>query len=129
MMVFPANRVHGKMTINGRRGCHHLIRDRFDLTVECIRRHYQNEPSPLSDVLMRYADFFKLFIDFHSYVEFFLLQDLVAEDFSAVKYFTPFDNFSGSPLPANKKVYVEYMQHAITFITARAQRILEAQRS
>ena len=33
MMVFPATRVDGKMTINQRRGCHHQIKDRFDLTV------------------------------------------------------------------------------------------------
>src|SRR5262245_54678095 len=32
MMVFPANQVAGKMTINGQRGCHPRIKDRFDLT-------------------------------------------------------------------------------------------------
>ena len=40
MMVFPGNRIDGKMTINQARGCHPRIRDRFDLTVECIRLHY-----------------------------------------------------------------------------------------
>jgi hypothetical protein len=34
MMVFPANRVGGAMTINGARGFHPRIKDRFDLTVE-----------------------------------------------------------------------------------------------
>jgi hypothetical protein len=40
MMVFPGYQVDGKMTINAQRGCHPRIRDRFDLTLECIRRHY-----------------------------------------------------------------------------------------
>ena len=64
MMVFPGNKVGGKMTINGARGFHPRIKDRFDLTVECIRRHYLDEPSPLSGALARYADFFGLFGDF-----------------------------------------------------------------
>lgn len=45
-MVFPSNMVDGKMTINWARGCHTRITDRFDLTVECIRRHYQGGDSP-----------------------------------------------------------------------------------
>jgi hypothetical protein len=36
MMVFPGNMVESKMTINAARGCHPRIKDRFDLTVECI---------------------------------------------------------------------------------------------
>ena len=79
-MVFPAQRVDRKMTINGARAFHPRIKDRFDLTLECIRRHYLDEPSPLSDVLARYADFFGLFGDFAGYVDFFHLQDLVNED-------------------------------------------------
>src|SRR5262245_9184691 len=34
MMLFPGNKVDGKMTINGARGCHPRIRDRFDLTLK-----------------------------------------------------------------------------------------------
>ena len=79
MMVFPGNRVGRKMTINMARGCHPRIKDRFDLTVECIRRHYLDEPSPLRDPLARYADFFGLFGDFAGYTDFFYLQDLVNE--------------------------------------------------
>jgi hypothetical protein len=40
MMIFPANRVDGKQTINCVRGFSRQIADRFDLTLECIRRHY-----------------------------------------------------------------------------------------
>jgi hypothetical protein len=51
MMVFPGNCVDRKMTINQARGCRPKIKERFDLTLECIRRHYLDEPSPLSDTL------------------------------------------------------------------------------
>ena len=78
MMVFPGNRIGRKMTINMARGCHPRVKDRFDLTLECIRQHYLDEPSPLRDTLARYADFFGLFGDFAGYVDFFHLRDLVA---------------------------------------------------
>lgn len=126
MMVFPGNRVDRKMTINGARGFHPRIKDRFDLTVECIRRHYRNEFSPLSDTLARYADFFRLFGDFWGYVEFFLLQDLVTEDCSAVRFLTPFDDFKTSPLPESMDAYIVYRQLAVDFIKERNQRILES---
>ena len=123
MMVFPANRIDMKMTINGARGCHPLIKDRFDLTVECIRRHYRNETSPLRETLERYGDFFCLFGNFYGYVKFFLLQDMVAEDCSAVKFFAPFNGFNTSPLPASKEAYSAYKQLAVDFIMARNNRI------
>lgn len=47
MMVFPGNRINGKRSINGERGCNGKIDDRFDLTLECIRRHYLGQWSPL----------------------------------------------------------------------------------
>jgi hypothetical protein len=106
MMVFPGNRIGRKMTINGQRGFHPRIKDRFDLTVECIRRYYRNEDSPLRDTFARYADFFELFVDFRGYVEFFLLQDLVADNFSAVRLFTPFEGFNTSPLPRSIEDYM-----------------------
>lgn len=125
MTLFPGNRIENKMTINGARGCHPLIKDRFDLTVECIRRHYRGETSPLTDVLKRYADFFRLFGDFRGYVDFFLLQDLVAEDLS-VKFFAAFDDFRTSPLPSCFEEYTTYRQLAIEFIEARNRRILHS---
>jgi len=129
MMIFPGNQIDGKMTINGQRGCHPRIKDRFDLTVECIRRYYRNEPSllsPLSDTLTRYADFFDLFGDFRGYVEFFLLQDIVTEDCSAVKFSMPFDEFIVWPFPASIEDYKAYKHLAVEFIQARNQRILES---
>ena len=123
MMVFPGNRVDRKMTINMARGCHPRIKDRFDLTVECIRRHYLDEPSPLSDPLARYADFFGLFGDFAGYVDFFHLQDLVDHGGAAVKFFMPFEDFTASPLPGTLDAYLVYRQRAIEFIESRNHRI------
>ena len=125
MMIFPGNRIDRKMTINGARGFHPRIKDRFDLTVECIRRYYNGENSPLSVTLERYGDFFRLFESFHGYVEFFLLQDMVADNFKCVKFFMPFDGFDTSPLPASMKAYRSYKRCAIDFIEARNWRILE----
>jgi hypothetical protein len=124
MMLFPGNQVDRRMTINAARGCHPRIKDRFDLTVECIRRYYLEEESPLRATLARYVDFFRLFGDFRGYVEFFLLQDLVTEDFSAVRFFAPFEEFKSWPVPETMAAYLEYRERAICFIQARNQRLL-----
>jgi hypothetical protein len=124
MMLFPGNKVDGKQTLNGARGFNRKIADRFDLTLESIRRHYRSEESPLGDTLNRYREFFSLFGDFRGYVEFFLLQDLIAgDDFERVKFFMHFDNFTTSSVPKDLETYVEYRRRSIEFVTARNRRI------
>lgn len=123
MMLFPGRRIGRKMTINSARGFHPLIKDRFDLTVECILRHYSGQKHPLSGPLERYADFFDLFGDFRGFVHFFLLEDIVTEDCASVRHFTPFDDFQTSPLPPDKAAYLSYVEHAAAFIEARNRRI------
>ena len=123
MMVFPGNPVDGKWTINQARGCNSRIDDRFDLTVECIRRHYLGESSPLSDTLARYSEFFDLFGDLAGYVDFFHLQDLVDEATSTVRFFTPFDDFIGPARPTNLDAYLSYRRHAAEFLESRNRRI------
>jgi len=123
MMVFPGNRIDGKQTINGARGCITKIADRLDLTLECIRRHYLGLGSPLGETLERYGDFFALFGNFEGYVDFFILQDLVTDDYSAVRFFTPFDNFNTSSMPKDGETYKEYRRLSIEFIKARNCRI------
>jgi len=126
MMVWPSTRVGGAMTINGARGFDRAIADRFDLTLECIRRHYLGEASTtrlLGPALARYPEFFRLFTDFAGFVDFFLLQDLVDERTSAVRFFTPFESFAASPLPTNLDAYRGYRRRAIEFIEARNRRI------
>jgi len=125
MIIFPSNRVEGKNTINGARGFHSLIKDRIDLTLECIRRYYNNEISPLTETLIRYADFFALFCNFKGYIEFFLLQDLVTEDFSAIIFFMPFDDFNSPVVPKTLDDYLSYKHLTIKFVNERNQRMLE----
>jgi len=62
-IIFPSYQVDRKVTINAARGMNTKIADRFDLTLECIRRHYATEKSPLAVVLERYNDYFKLFVN------------------------------------------------------------------
>ena len=124
--IFPAKRIDNKMTINGARGVNHKIQDRFDLTLECIRRFYQKEDSPLNEVFKRYADFFSLFQDFRGYVEFFHYQDLVEKDFLKIRFWHDFDDFNSPPLPANKEEYLSYKEKVIDFLHGRNQRILNS---
>jgi hypothetical protein len=72
-IVFPRNKIDGKMTINGARGLNRKINDRIDLTLECIKRYYIGQNSPLADCLDRYSAFFDLFVDFKGYVDYFYL--------------------------------------------------------
>ena len=122
-IVFPSRRIEGKPTINGARGLHSKIRDRFDLTLECIRLHYQGEGSPLSETLARYTDFFALFGSFEGYVDYFLLQDLVSKDGTSVSFFIPFRDFDGSPLPGNVYEYRSYKDSLVSFVIARNDRM------
>lgn len=124
MIVFPAHRIDRLGTINQDRGMHPAISDRFDLTLECIRRHYYSVlPNPLAGTLSRYAAFFALFGDFPGYVNFFLLDDLVTYDFR-VRFFMRFDgDFRAPPVPNDVDTYREYRQRSIEFIEARNRRI------
>lgn len=125
MMIFPASRVDGKMTINGARGFHRRIADRFDLTVECIRRHYAGEASPLGDTLARYASFFDLFESFEGYVDFFLLQDIV-DDTGGVRFAMPFDDFTTPAVPGDLETYRAYMHQSMEFLRARCARMVQS---
>ncbi len=120
-IVFPAHRKDG-FTINQARGVNRKIGDRFDLTLECIRRFYKNEISPLYDTLNRYKDFFDLFVDFNEYVDFFLLQDFVNAQ-KQINFTLPFDDFSRSSLPQNSDEYRQYKDKTIEIIEKRNSRI------
>lgn len=123
MILFPAVQVDGKQTINQARGTNAKIEDRFDLTLECIRRHYVGAASPLTHDLARYATFFSLFGGFRGYVDFFLLQDLVTRDYSTVRFWAQFHDFTTSALPADIDAYRRYRTEMLTWIDARNRRI------
>jgi hypothetical protein len=58
-------------------------------------------------------------------VDFFLLQDLVADDYShfAVTTFPPFDDFRFPPARRDIDTYREHRRHSIEYIDARNIRI------
>ena len=122
-IIFPSERINNQMTINGARGVNKKIRDRFDLTLECIRKYYKNEDSPLNETFERYKQFFNLFESFKGYVDFFLLQDLVTSDYLSIKYFVPFESFEDYPLPNDIEEYKQYKYNLSNFVLARSQRM------
>ena len=122
-IVFPQNQVDRKPTINGARGFDPRIRDRMDLTLECIRLHHLGHNSPLGATLGRYGRFFALFEDFRGYVDHFLLQDLVTDDYSAIKFLMPFEHFCRPALPKDLEAYKAYRSLTTAFVEARNRRI------
>jgi hypothetical protein len=124
-IIFPGDRRNGLHTINQERGMSRLINDRMDLTLECIRRYYINENSPMMDTIGRYSDFFSLFSDFKGYCEYFLLRDLVLDSYSRVNFFLPFKDFVVNPLPTDVDEYNEYKKNNIEFLQKRNNRISE----
>jgi hypothetical protein len=123
-ILFPGNRLDGQATVNAARGFNSKINDRFDLSLECIRLHYQGQANPLESALSRYSEFFGLFESFEGYVKFFLLQDLVNEQYNEVGFFLPhYYSFEGSPRPDSVESYMHYKANTISFIKARNERI------
>ena len=123
-ILFPGKQINRKWTINQARGCNQKIADRFDLTLECIRLHYLNMDNPLEESLKRYSDFFDLFNDFIGYVKFFLLDDLVDTNYSAVKFHTNIEEiFISKPLPQNQNEYLNYAENSKKFVRLRNDRI------
>jgi hypothetical protein len=127
-ILFPNRRIDGKHTINQARGVNSLIDDRFDLTLECIRRYYLGIESPLSDTLQRYKGFFDLFNDFDGYARFFLLEDLVDGN-GNVRFHLPFDGFATPPTFRDTDDYMAYKHHVKEFIRLRNKRIADYARS
>jgi hypothetical protein len=120
--VFPNNRIDGQHTINQARGVNSLIDDRFDLTLECIRRFYLGHVSPLFQTLLRYKSFFELFESFEGYFKFFLLDDLVDQNL-VVRFYLPFDDFKTKPSFCNIDEYIVYKEGVMRFISLRNKRI------
>ncbi len=123
MVLWPGNQIDRKWTINQARGCTRPIADRFDLTIECVRRHYEGDTThPLAAAFDRYRDFFDLFGSFPGYIDFWLLDDLVDTD-GGVKLFLPSEDFTLPPVPRTLADYLAYCEHTIEFVTARNERI------
>ena len=121
-IIFPKK--HGG--INQSRGCNPYIRDRFDLTLECIRLYYNGQQNPLYNVLCDNKEFFELFVDFKGYVDFFYLQDLVSEDYSSVIFLLGDGKFEINPFPKTVDEYLLWMNRQAEFVKNRNARIDKA---
>ena len=127
-IIFPSERAGGKMTINGARGFNAKIGDRFDLTLECIRLHYQRCEHPLDITFSTPVNgfFLSLFRNFRGYVDYFFLQDLVDSQYEKVGFFTQIEKpFEKSPIPETAAEYREYKSATLEFVRRRNQRIKE----
>jgi hypothetical protein len=120
--IFPNFKREGYHTINQARGVNSLIDDRFDLSLECIRRLYLGQTSPLYNTLLREKNFFDLFNDFIGFIHFFLLEDLIDEN-QEIKFYLPFDNFNAPPLFSGIDEYLSYKKGVMNFIRQRNERI------
>lgn len=121
MIIFPQHR----NSMNQMRGMNRKISDRWDLTLECIRRYYSGEESPLSKVIESDKAFYDLFVDFKGYVDFFFLQDSVSDDYSSVDIWCGEGDFSGSGLPATIDEYFLFIEREMEFLKGRNARIEE----
>lgn len=121
MMILPAIR----WSINQARGCNPRIRDRWDLTLECIRRYYLGESTPLDSTLTLPTNvhFFELFVDFKGFVDFFFLQDCVASDYSKVVLWLDTPLFETNPIPKTVDAYRFFIDKEIEFVESRNNRI------
>lgn len=119
MIIFPKHRD----SINQKRGTNRLIADRWDLTLECIRKYYLNEDNPLMPILKSDKAFFDLFIDFKGYVDFFLLQDCVSDDYSCVDIWDGKGDFTEDGLPKTVDDYFHFIDREFAFLADRNKRI------
>ena len=52
-------------------------------------------------------------------MEFFLLQDLVSEDYSAVRFWDGWKDFSDNPIPQTMKGYLEFLEREVELVGRR----------
>ena len=121
-IIFPKH----PFSMNQNRGTNKFICDRWDLTLECIRRYYLGETSPLYETILADKAFYELFVDFKGYVDYFFLNDCVNEDYSKVKIWYGDANFTESGLPKNVDEYLEYINKELEFLKLRNKRIMDS---
>lgn len=125
-IIFPKTN-----SINVARGT--SLNDRFDLTLECIRLYYLGEKSPLFDTLktnetifnalMANKPFFDLFENFKEYVKFFYLDDLVTDNYTAIKYFNSCTDIIHAKYPSSAEDWLALYKNQLAFVKNRNNRI------
>jgi heme-degrading monooxygenase HmoA len=73
--------------------------------------------------LDRYVQLFALFESFRGYVDFFLLQDAVEDNYLSVRFWAPFDDFTTSAAPQSLEAYLTYRNLMFEFLRGRNSRI------
>lgn len=130
MIIFP--KLRGSM--NQDRGTNPMIADRWDLSLECIKRYYEHPENddanfnPLWNTIKRSEDFFKLFVDFSGYVEFFFLQDFLDEDGNVIRFLNDYMDENGLftkkyPLPQTVEEYLRNIEIQKEIVSKRNKRI------
>ena len=124
MIIFPKIR----NSMNQLRGTNPMIRDRWDLTLECIKRYYEQPDNtesnynPLWNAINNSKNFFELFVDFQKYIEFFLLQDYLDSNGSVTLFF-PHKSFCDDPLPKTAEEYIQNIEMQRNIVKKRNKRI------
>ncbi len=117
MTIFPKH----MNSINQMKGF--LVCDRWDLTLECIRRYYKGEDSPLYKFLLADKFFFDLFVDFKGYVDYFFFQDCVTDDYSRVIFWYGNGSFKENKRPQSAADYKLWIERELDFLDKRNERI------
>ena len=91
--------------------------------MECIRRYYKNDSSPLYETLVKNKEFFDLFIDFKGYVDFFYLQDCVSADYQSVIFWIGDGDLSKNPMTKTVDEYLLWIEKQLDFVSKRNKRI------
>ncbi len=120
-IIFPKH----NQSMNQNRGCNKKIRDRFDLTLECIRLFYEGKTSPLFNTIESDKDFFDLFGNFENYVKFFFLDDLCSPDYKEIIFWLDFDGFKQNPFPKTEDEYLDFVEKELLFVKKRNERIYQ----
>ena len=132
MIIFP--KLRGSM--NQDRGTNPMISDRWDLSLECIKRYYEfpeNDDynfNPLWQTIKRSEEFLKLFVDFSGYVEFFFLQDFLDENGNVIRFLNDYMDENGLftkkyPVPQTAEEYLQNIEIQKEIIIKRNKRIEE----
>ena len=129
-IVFPSH----VNSINQMRGTKAEISDRFDLTLECIRRAYKqnefirNSNNPLFGINDQDKEFFNMFGSFENYIDFFFLQDWVDDNYKVKNLLNnePLDDYSFSesnPLPTETDEWWTFYKNLMDRLDKRNTRI------
>ena len=119
MMIFPKH----PSSMNQNKGTNAIISDRWDLTLECIRRYYKGERSPLYETILSDKAFYDLFNDFKGFVDFFFLQDAVTDDYLKVNIWCGDGKLDKPGLPETIDDYFVFIDKEFDFLKKRNARI------